>query len=285
MRAEDLQDQLDAALGAPAPAGLPPAERDAWDHLADGDLGEGRLRVERLGGHVQLRFDNPAARGALSVRMMLQLSRASLTALPAGVGRVLRGGAPGSFCAGGDLRAVRARLGAPTGGAAMHALMAGALRRLQADDAPLVALVEGPALGGGAELCTWADEVLLVRGALIGFPQLRLGLSPGWGGGLRLIRRIGGAAAGRLLRRAAPIGAEEALQIGLVDELLDMGEAEARAEATLDRLGALPAGALPALRRLLDSADPHVEAEVFLDRWGGPAHRAALDAVPQGRRG
>jgi ethylmalonyl-CoA/methylmalonyl-CoA decarboxylase len=284
VRAVDVDDLLARAVEGPAPPGLTVLERQAWDHLADGDLGEGGLRVEPLGRHLQLRFDNPAARGALSLRMMLQLAAVSLTSFPPRMGLLLRGGAPGSFCAGGDLRAVRARLGAPAGGAAMHTIMVGALQRILARDAPVVALVEGPALGGGAELCTWADEVLMGDGAQIGFPQLRLGLSPGWGGGVRLIRRVGAGEAARLLRRGGPISADHAYRIGLADEIVALPEAEARAESALDRLSALPSGALPTLRRLIDTADPQVEAQLFLERWGGPAHLAALDAVPQGRR-
>lgn len=284
MRAVDLNDQLAGAVEGPAPAALRLSERQAWEHLADGDLGEGCIRVEPLGRHLQLRFDNPSARGALSLRMMLQLAVVSLTSFPLGCGLLFRGGSPGSFCAGGDLRAVRARLAAPAGGVAMHTLMVGALQRILATDAPLVALVEGPALGGGAELCTWADEVLMRADAQIGFPQLRLGLSPGWGGGVRLIRRVGGGVAARLLRRGGPISAEHALRVGLADEIVTPLDAEAHAEASLDRLSALPPGALPTLRRLVDTADPQVESQLFLERWGGPAHLGALDAVPQGRR-
>lgn len=284
MRAEDVDELLDHVGEGPAPAGLSPSERQSWEQLADGDLGAGRVRIEALGRHLQLRFDNPSARGAFSVRMMLQLAVVSLTTLPPRVGLLLRGGAPGSFCAGGDLRSVRGRLGAPAGGAAMHTIMIGALQRISLADAPVVALVEGPALGGGAELCTWADEVLMSGEAQIGFPQLRLGLSPGWGGGGRLIRRVGAGEAARLLRRGGPISAEHAYRIGLADEIVTSTEAEAGAEAALDHLSTLPPGALPTLRRLMDAADPRVESQLFLERWGGPAHLAALEGVRQGRR-
>lgn len=272
------------ALPLEAPPGLSPAERAAWAHLRPLDADHGALWLERRGeaGWAMV-IDHAAARGAWSVRMMLQLAAHSLRLAEQGGGLLLMSADPRSFSAGGDLRAVRGGLLEPGGAAAMHDLMVGALSRIAERAAPLVALLRGTALGGGAELLMWADEVIAEDGATIGFPQLRLGVSPGWGGGHRLQRRVGDPVAQRLLVEGAPMPAAWALERGLVDQLVAAGAGLAAANQRLAALDALPSGGWQAARALLFAPVPAEERALFISRWGGPEHRAALEGVRQGR--
>lgn len=267
------------------PAALTGRERSAWRHLRPLAVPAGHIWLADGEGLRELQIDHASARGALSVHMMLQLTVHSLELAEGTEGLLLLGADPRSFCSGGDLRAVRSALMEPGGAAAMHDLMVGSLRRLHARPGPLVALARGTALGGGAELLTWPEEVVAEAGAQIGFPQLRLGLSPGWGGGARLARRVGAHRAQRLLTEGTPIGAAEALDLGLIDHLVADGAGLAFARSRTRALAARPVGLRAAARALFDGEVPEAERALFLDRWGSDAHRDALDRVRQGRTG
>jgi len=82
------------------------------------------------------------------------------------------------------------------------------------------AAINGHALGGGCELALACDFRIMVAGAKIGLPETTLGLIPGWGGTQRLPQIVGPARARRLIFSGQPVTAEEALQIGLVDEVV-----------------------------------------------------------------
>lgn len=87
-----------------------------------------------------------------------------------------------------------------------------------------IAAVNGYALGGGCELALAADFRIAGRGAVLGLPEITLGIMPGSGGTQRLARTVGLAAAKRLILSGRPVRAEEAHRIGLVDQVVDDGE-------------------------------------------------------------
>lgn len=88
-----------------------------------------------------------------------------------------------------------------------------------------IAAIHGPALGGGCELAMACDFRIATTGSKLGQPESRLGLIPGWGGTMRLPRLIGPARARRLLYSGGSVNAEEALVIGLIDEVVPSVEA------------------------------------------------------------
>jgi enoyl-CoA hydratase len=103
---------------------------------------------------------------------------------------------------------------------------------------PVIALINGFALGGGCELAMACTLRIAAEGAKLGQPEVKLGLLPGYGGSQRLPRLVGPSAALKLLMTGEMIGSAEALRLGLVDEvvpgdaLLGRGEDLARAIAT-----------------------------------------------------
>jgi enoyl-CoA hydratase len=138
---------------------------------------------------------------------------------------------------------------------------------------PVIALVNGFALGGGCELALACTLRLASERAKLGQPEVKLGLIPGYGGTQRLPRLLGSSRALRLLLTGEMVAAEEALRIGLVDEivpgeerqpLLDRGHALARTIAALPTLAieacldAVRRGASASLREGLS-----IEAEIF----------------------
>ncbi len=240
--------------------------------------GPGRVRLEVDGAVATLRLDHPGARNALSPAMMVALADAVVSLAAAPPRAVIVGGVGSAFCAGGDLGAVQAHLLAPGSAAEMQAFMAATCDALLALPSLVIAAVEGAALGGGAELLTACDLVYSAPSAKVGFVQAAMGVSPGFGGAARLVRRVGGRRAVDLLTRAAPMSAAEALRVGVVDEVCEdaWGAARARAGECASLPPAAAAAVKPLVARLL-RGDSHAESEAFVALWGGPEHVAALD--------
>lgn len=113
---------------------------------------------------------------------------------------------------------------------------------------PVIAAIHGYALGGGLELALCCDLRVAERSAVLGFPEVRLGVFPGSGGLIRLPRLVGEAAAKRLMFLGALIPAEEAVRIGLVDEVAE-DSALRRAEELARTLSSFSQPALRAIKR------------------------------------
>ena len=94
---------------------------------------------------------------------------------------------------------------------------------------PAIAAVDGFALGGGFELALSCDLVVAGEGALVGLPEVSVGVIPGGGGTQLLVRRVGWSRAARAIFTAAKLSAREALELGAVDEVVAAGTARARA--------------------------------------------------------
>ena len=237
----------------------------SW-HPRDLPRGRGYVNLAYHGPWATVTLASPETRNAMSPGMMADLE-AAVTALERwdGVAVILTGAGERAFCSGGDLNAVEESLTAPGAGEGMSAFMGATLDRLASLPTVVIAAVEGAALGGGAELLTAVDLVVAGRGATIGFVQAALGVSPGWGGGHRLVTRVGARRALALLAFARRLSASEALAAGLVDRVVEDGRALAEAEGLAGDLAALP-----------PVGDPTVERAVFSALWGGEAHLKAL---------
>jgi enoyl-CoA hydratase/carnithine racemase len=122
---------------------------------------------------------------------------------------------------------------------------------------PVIAVVNGFALGGGCETAMACTIRLAVESAKFGQPEVTLGLVPGGGGTQRLPRLIGKGRALQLILSGEMIGAEEAYRIGLVNEIVPRAELITRAEAILKKI----AGNAPiAVRFALEAANKGMEA-------------------------
>ena len=105
------------------------------------------------------------------------------------------------------------------------------MHALEALPVPVIALVNGYALGGGCELALACDWILASDNAVFGQPEVNLGIPPGFGGTQRLPRRIGPARALELLTTARQVKAEEAAAIGLVNHVYPACRAAARRDS------------------------------------------------------
>lgn len=187
---------------------------------------EGAIHFTQEDGIGYLLLDNPKAKNALSIHMMRSFPEIISTIEECIQLRtlkmlIIRAKNKDSFCAGGDLRDVRSYLATPEMGQKMCSFMTEQLRRIAQLQCYVVVVVEGYALGGGAELTTVGDWVIASTSAKIGFVQLNLGVTTGWGGGDRLITKVGKSKALHVLAFARVYSAQDAFSIGIVDEIVD----------------------------------------------------------------
>ncbi|XP_032817785.2 ethylmalonyl-CoA decarboxylase [Petromyzon marinus] len=274
-------------------------EAEIRDQLLRFPGGSIDVRKEEEGGIAVVTVNNPGRMNAFTGSMMVDLHDAvqQLERWPEGKGLLLHG-ANSTFCSGSDLNAVRA-LESSQDGLKMCMYMQNTLTRLMRLPLISVALVEGKALGGGAELTTACDFRLMVPGSQIRFVHRHMGLVPGWGGAARLVRLVGYRHALRLLSGAEAAGPQEALALGLADALLepvsspssstpddDGGDGGAALRAALSWLEPRVAGAPEVVRAAkkvaLSGAELpleealRAERDVFGTLWGAPANRRAL---------
>ncbi|KAF4087930.1 hypothetical protein AMELA_G00077200 [Ameiurus melas] len=236
-------------------------------------------------GIAVMTVNNPSRMNAFSGSMMIELEErvCELESWTEGKGLVVQGAA-GTFCSGSDLNAVRA-ISNPQDGMKMCMFMQNTLTRLLRLPLISVALVEGKALGGGAELATACDFRLMTSDAVIQFVHKHMGLVPGWGGAARLVRIVGSQNSLKLLAGAKKVDPDFGQQIGLVDGVLIVGEGNSL-EETEQWLSQFTKGSAPVIRAVkkvvssgrelsLDEALP-TERHVFGTVWGGPANLEAL---------
>lgn len=134
-----------------------------------------------------------------------------------------------------------------------------------------IACINGPALGGGLELALACDLRIAVRTAKLGLPEVTIGVIPGWAGTQRLPKLIGPSRARRMILSGEPVKAEDGLQFGLVDEVVNSAEDLAgRAEAIAGSFFAAGPNAVALAKRALqDGDDVGAFAECFGDDADG----------------
>lgn len=235
--------------------------------------GFAHLLVRREADVLFVTLNRPETRNALSPEVVAELSRAlaladddhELRAL------VLRG-AGGFFCAGGNVGSFQARLDAPVAGAGLAGDPLAArnrefgrfMQRLAALPLPVLAVVEGAAMGGGMGLACAADLVLATRAAKFALSETSLGILPAQIAPF-VVDRVGRRVATRLGLTAERVAGDDAVRLGLVDELADDGEAlDALVARWLNRIGACAPHANRALKPLLRSCGL-VPTEALLD--------------------
>jgi len=160
---------------------------------------------------------------------------------------VLTGSGPKAFVAGADIAEMASLT--PTQGRDFSLRGQRMMRALEKLSKPVIAMINGFALGGGLELAMSCHLRIAADTAKVGQPEINLGLIPGFGGSQRLLRLAGRAATLELCLLGAPIDAMRALQLGIVNRVVPAAELEA---ATMQLAGQLAQSAPLALRGTLD---------------------------------
>jgi enoyl-CoA hydratase/carnithine racemase len=221
--------------------------------------------VERHGdGTATIRLNRPEARNALNIATRKALAGAcreigedeSIRAV------ILTGGAE-VFAAGADINEF-------VDAGAVEMLKRRSERWWQAVanvPQPMIAAVNGFALGGGLELAMCCDIIIAGRSAKLGQPEVKVGILPGAGGTQRLTRAVGKFHAMRLVLTGEIIGAEEAFAIGLVSKVVDDGEVDEAARDMARTIAALPPIAVQqAKEAILLGGDASLAAALALER-------------------
>jgi enoyl-CoA hydratase len=233
------------------------------------------VRYERVGAAAVLTIDRPHRRNAVDGPTAERLLE-GVEAFEADDGArvlVLTGAGDISFCAGADLKALdtyAGRLSLPDG-------PMGFTRRTPTK--PTIAAIGGWCLAGGLELALWCDLRVAAEGSTLGFPERRWGVPLIDGGTQRLPRIVGLGRALDLVLSGRLVGAEEALAMGLLTEVVPAGEHLARSLEMAEGLAAFPQETMLADRRAaLEGFGLPLADGLALEAQAGPAIFAAAVA-------
>ncbi|MFJ4919772.1 enoyl-CoA hydratase/isomerase family protein [Streptomyces sp. NPDC088725] len=214
--------------------------------------GYGEFVVVRRHGHVaELVLDRPKAMNAVSTEMARSIAAAcaALSADPGVRVTVMTSTHARAFCVGADLKERNSLT--DTELLRQRPVARSAYTGVLELPMPTIAAVHGFALGGGFELALSCDLIVADRTAVVGLPEVSVGVIPGGGGTQLLPRRVGAARAAELVFSARRVEAAEARELGLVDQLVDEGTDRDEALALADRIAANSPVGLRAAKRAL----------------------------------
>ncbi len=215
----------------------------------------GAIRLDIAQGVATITLARPETLNALDEAMIEGLSRAAdrIDDDPSVRVAILTGDGK-AFCAGGDIAA--------WGGLSPLAMGQSWVRkghqafdRLARLKVPLIAALNGHALGGGLELAATADFRLCEEQAKLGLPETGLGMVPGWSGTQRLVTRCGGQVVRRLALTGEIVTAQTAFEWGLVDEVVPKGEVMMAARRWTDRILSRGPVATTIAKQLINAAE------------------------------
>ncbi|MFB6069637.1 MAG: enoyl-CoA hydratase/isomerase family protein [Halanaeroarchaeum sp.] len=239
------------------------------------------LETERIGSHRRIRLAVPGKPNPISDAMQDELETVLDEVETADDVRVVTfAGAGDAFAVGADVTRIESWVSAGEQDRLMQFLRDGQLlmERIANLDVVTVAGIDGYALGGGLELALACDVRLATSDSTLGFPEVDLGLIPGWGGTQRLPRVVGKSRARDMLVTGRHVDGEEALEMGLVDRLV-AEDVDGALEEYAETLAEKPPATL---RYLLDAVETGTKGpvetglgyELLLDLFSGSTEEA-----------
>lgn len=257
-------------------------------------MGADLLRSAVTDGVLSVTIDRPEKRNALSQDMLGRLGRIFVDhAADESLGvAILRGTGDKNFAAGGDLvELADVRTAADAKAMAMHSK--GALDSIRNFPVPVVAALNGDALGGGSEVAVACDFRVAAAHARLGFVQGRLNVTSAWGGGIDLMNIVGPTRGLELLAQGRMVGGGEALGLGLIDAVADDGESlDDALDRFLDPLRRQKPQVMRAFKALAKGVRAGLprhqletlETDMFVDAWMHEDHWTAVDELLSGWR-
>lgn len=245
-------------------------------------------------GYAVLRIDRPDASNAVNTAVMDGLSQMLQRAREDDQVRavILTGTGHRVFVAGGDLKEFHAQLQTEEQVYAKMSQMREVLAMIANFPKPVIAAVNGAARGGGGEVASACHFRIGSSKATVGFIQVKLGIAPGWGGGVLLQEIVGRQQALRLLLTGEVIGAERAQEIGFFDEVIAEEDVLDAAVSFAKTIAANSPAAVQSLLHLWreQATLPLVEAmeresRLCAQLWMTPEHDAAVEAFLTRKKG
>jgi enoyl-CoA hydratase len=230
------------------------------------------LRLDKRPPLAVVTVDRPKVLNALNAETLTELSEIfeELAADPEIRVILLAGAGDRAFVAGADIRELATLT--PEEGRAYSLRGQGIFRRIETLGKPVIACIQGFALGGGCELAMACTLRLAADDARLGQPEVKLGVMAGYGGSQRLTRLVGRSEGLKLLLTGAIIDAQEALRIGLVDEVLPAAGLMKRAEALAREIAAnAPLAVAETMRAVDEGFDLPLDLALLREsvRFGG----------------
>ncbi|UQA60792.1 enoyl-CoA hydratase/isomerase family protein [Polyangium aurulentum] len=251
--------------------------------MADNEL----VAVERTGAVAVVTIQRPDKLNALNAEVVAGLARAfrelASSSDPEPVRAAILTGAGKAFVAGADIAQmaqmtpVEAKRFADAGHALCHLI--------ESSSFPVIAAVNGYALGGGCELALSCDFIYAADVAKFGQPEVNLGILPGFGGTQRLMRRVGAARARELIFTGDMVSAEQALAMGLANAVFPAAELLAKARETATKIASKGPLAVAASKRVMLHGETldlptacELEAQTFAALFGSEDQRGGMTA-------
>ena len=242
------------------------------------------VEIVMRGASLEIILDRADKKNAITGDMYAAMARAIFAAeSEPEVVSILFAGRGAGFCSGNDLQDF---LSVPMNA---NSPVLSFLKAISTTSKVMIAAVQGPCVGIGATLLLHCDHVVAAPSANLAFNFVKIALVPEAGSSLLLPRAVGRLKAAELMLLGEPVGADEALRIGLVSRVVAEGEQLDAARAFADKLDALPPDALLASRGLLNSGTGTVEARiaeevgVFGRQLKSPEFKEAVAAFMQKR--
>ncbi|SRR6266702_4570891 len=239
------------------------------------------LSIQRHGAAAWFTLNRAKELNSLSPNLLKALdSRLAEMLADQSVRTIVFTGAGRAFCAGADLKFLEALPDHERDEATAAFLLTATtlMSRIAASPKPTIAAVNGAAVGGGLELLLACDIIVAARGAPIGDGHANYGLLPGAGSSIRLPRRIGMARAKQLLFTGELLPAERLAEFGLVNEVVEATELDARADAIATAIAAKSPIGLARIKQIVEHAfDMSESAGLALEQALSNLHTTSFD--------
>lgn len=218
-------------------------------------------------------LDRPEHRNALDLKTTEEILKLATSLAKQGAkGMIIASRSTKIFCSGGDLKAYSKLTRSQ--GIALNKKIRTNLQKLSQLPLLVVAAIDGLALGGGCELALQCDLITTTPQAQFAFKQSALGLTPGWGGLEKLLKRTSTPRALEWLGTHRNISASEAIRTGLSDFIFPRVSLLKDTQSLIESFGnRVP---IKNLKTLIHSHSPRLETKVFDSLWMGPSHKEQL---------
>ncbi len=210
--------------------------------------------------------NRPDKLNALNRRTLLELQQAMIEAHGDDAVRVIviTGSGEKAFVAGADIGEIRRQSAIEA--RAFSAMGQNLMSLIQSFDKPVVAAINGFALGGGMELALGCHLRIAADNARLGLPEIKLGIMPGFGGTQRLLRLAGTTRALEMALTGEPVTAERAEQLGIVNRVVPRGQLQSAVDELTDRLAeAAPEAVRGILQAINQGADTDMNTALALE--------------------
>jgi enoyl-CoA hydratase len=252
----------------------------------------GGVRLAIDAGVAVITIDRPAVRNAIGFATVSELDEAlaAIESSAAAAVLVIRGGGDRAFVSGGDLKEL-ATVRTHEQAVEMASRIRTVLDRIASLPIPVIAALNGHALGGGAEVAVAADIRIAAADITIGFNQSTLGIMPAWGGAERLTQLVGRSRALLAMATGIRYDAPTAAQLGLIDVVVAREDFETEWLSVATKIASLAPGSSVAIKAVVAAAAPAVHphtrdlaTNAFAGLWAAPAHWEAVTAMEQQRQ-